>query len=194
MHPRFIIGAIKKVVEPVGEAWPDNKIYNELGRRLAPKYWFGSVEVMLDYQLRKANINWKEFSQMGFLAKMGKEQPYYKYKTNYWKKGGGFATNTGKVELYSTVMEKLGYDPLPYYQEPNESPYSTPELAQEYPLILSAGGRSPYYFHSQYRQVPGCGKDNHILRCKCTLKLRKRWGLGMETGYGLKRQEVESSK
>ena len=154
MHPRFMIGAINKVVEPMGEAWPDNKIFNELGKRLAPKYWFGSVEEMLDYELRKANITWKEFSRLGFLAKMGKDQPYYKYKTDYWRKGDGFATNTGKVELYSTVMEQLGYDPLPYYIEPNESPYSTPELAQEYPLILSAGGRVPYYFHSQYRQLP----------------------------------------
>jgi anaerobic selenocysteine-containing dehydrogenase len=154
MHPRFIIGAIKKVVEPAGEAWPDNKIYNELGKRLAPEYWFNDVDEMLDYQLRKANITWEEFCQLGFLAKMGKEQSYYKYKTDYWKKGGGFPTNTGKVELYSTVMEKLGYDPLPFYMEPNESPYSTPELAGEYPLVLSAGGRSPYYFHSQYRQVP----------------------------------------
>jgi len=91
---------------------------------------------------------------MGFLAKMGKDQPYYKYKTDCWRKGGGFPTNTGKVELYSTVMEELGYDPLPYYIEPNESPYSTPELVKEYPLILSTGGRRPYYFHSQYRQVP----------------------------------------
>ncbi len=154
MHPRFMIGAINKVVDPPGEAWPDNKIFNELGKRVAPQYWFNSIEEMLDYELRKASITWKEFSRMGFLAKMGKDQPYYKYRTDYWRKGGGFPTPTGKVELYSTVMEKLGYDPLPYYREPNESPYSTPELAEEYPLILSAGGRQPYYFHSQYRQVP----------------------------------------
>jgi anaerobic selenocysteine-containing dehydrogenase len=38
--------------------------------------------------------------------------------------------------------------------EPNESPYSTPDLFKEYPLILSTGGRLPYYFHSQSRQVP----------------------------------------
>lgn len=153
-HPLFMIGAVNKVVEPPGEAWPDNKIYNELGKRIAPECWFGDVEEMLDYQLRKAKITWKEFSELGFLAKMGKDQPYYKYRTDYWQKGGGFPTSTGKVELYSTVMEKLGYDPLPLYREPNESPYSTPELARNYPLILSTGGRLPYYFHSQYRQVP----------------------------------------
>jgi anaerobic selenocysteine-containing dehydrogenase len=154
MHPRFVVGAINKVVDPPGEAWPDNKIFNELGKRIAPEHWFDNVGEMLDHQLRKANMTWKEFSGVGFLAKTGQDQPYYKYRTDHWREGGGFPTPTGKVELYSTVMEELGYDPLPYYREPNESPYSTPELAKEYPLILSAGGRQPYYFHSQYRQVP----------------------------------------
>ncbi len=154
MHPRFMIGAINKVVDPPGEAWPDNKIFNELGKRIAPQYWFEDVEEMLDYELRRAKITWKEFSQMGFLARTGKDQPYHKYRTDYWRKGGGFSTATGKVELYSTVMEELGYEPLPCYREPNESPYSTPHLAREYPLILCAGGRQPYYFHSQHRQVP----------------------------------------
>ncbi len=154
MHPRFFVSAIKKVIEPPGEAWPDNKIFNELGKRLAPNYWFDDVEKMLDYQLRKAGISWKQFKRLGILAKTGKKQIYYKYNTDYWKKGGGFGTPTGKVELYSTVMERLGYDPLPYYKEPNESPYNTPELSEEYPLILSTGGRLPWYFHSQYRQIP----------------------------------------
>jgi anaerobic selenocysteine-containing dehydrogenase len=154
LHPRFWVGAINKTVEPRGEAWPDNKIFNELGKRLAPNYWFNDVEEMLDYQLRKANVRWKEFSEMGFLAKTGTEQTYYKHKTDYWRKGGGFRTNTGKVELYSTVLEELGYDPLPSYREPAESPYSTPELAREYPFILTTGDRVTYYFLSQYRQIP----------------------------------------
>ncbi|HUW64077.1 MAG TPA: molybdopterin-dependent oxidoreductase [Spirochaetia bacterium] len=154
MHPRFMIGAINKVVEPPGEAWANNKIFNELGKRLAPQYWFDNVEEMLDHQLRKANISWREFSNLGFLAKMSNEQPYFKYQTDYWQKGGGFATPTGKVELYSTIMERLGYDPLPFYREPPESPYAASALAKDYPLILSTGVRSPNYFLSQYRQVP----------------------------------------
>jgi anaerobic selenocysteine-containing dehydrogenase len=154
MHPRFMIEAHNKVVDPPGEAWQDSKIFNEIGKRVAPQYWFENVEKMLDYQLRKANITWKQFSEMGFLARMGKDQIYYKYKTDFWRKGGGFPTPTGKMELYSTVLEKLGYDPLPYFREPGESPYSTPELAKEYPLILSTGYRQPFYFLSQYRNIP----------------------------------------
>jgi anaerobic selenocysteine-containing dehydrogenase len=168
MHPRFYVAAINKAVEPPGEAWGDNKIVLELGKRVAPKYWwFKDVEEMLDYQLRKGKITWKEFSKMGVIAKTGEEQTYYKYKMDGWRKatklpfmperkmtGPGFPTPTGKVELYSTILEDMGYDPLPYFKEPNESPYSTPKLYREYPLILSTGGRLPYYFHSQYRQIP----------------------------------------
>jgi anaerobic selenocysteine-containing dehydrogenase len=154
MHPAFYVTAVNKAVDPPGEAWPDNKILNEIGKRVAPEHWFKDVEEMLDYMVREAGMTWAEFKKKGFIAKTGKDQPYYKYKTDYWRKGGGFDTPTGKVELYSTVLESLGYDPLPYYVEPNESHYSTPELAKEYPLILSTGGRPPYYFHSQYREIP----------------------------------------
>ncbi len=64
----------------------------------------------------------------------------------------GFATRTNKAELWPTILEDLGYDPLPTYIEPHESPYSSPELAKEYPLVLSTGGRFQPMFHSEYRQ------------------------------------------
>lgn len=153
-HPRFYIAAINKAVDPPGEARSDYWIFNELGKRIAPEHWFGSVEEMFDYILRRSGLTWQEFKEKGFLARTGREQLYYKYKTDYWRKGGGFRTRTGKVELYCTTLEQLGYDPLPYYVEPNESPYSTPELFREYPLILMTGIRSPFFFHSQYRQLP----------------------------------------
>jgi anaerobic selenocysteine-containing dehydrogenase len=53
--------------------------------------------------------------------------------------------------LYSTILEKLGYDPLPYYEEPAESPVRTPEVAKEYPLILNTGGRFMPQHHSEFR-------------------------------------------
>jgi len=74
-----------------------------------------------------------------------------KYK-KYEKKG--FNTPSGRVELYSTIFKKHGYDPLPTFQEPPESPVSTPELAKEYPLILITGGRNIAYFDTEGRQIP----------------------------------------
>jgi len=155
MHPRFMIEAINKCVEPPGEAWPDNKIALEIGKRVAPEYWpWNTVEEMLDYQLRKGHITWKEFSKQVVCACTGKDQIYYKYKTDYWRKGGGFPTPTGKLELYSTVLQEMGYDPLPHFVEPGESPISTPELAKEYPYVLTSGYRAPFYFLAQYRNIP----------------------------------------
>ncbi|MBR3690250.1 MAG: dehydrogenase, partial [Eggerthellaceae bacterium] len=44
--------------------------------------------------------------------------------------------------------------PLPYFQEPPYSPYSTPELAEEFPLVLTTGARTWASFHSENRQQP----------------------------------------
>jgi anaerobic selenocysteine-containing dehydrogenase len=154
MHPRWFIEAHNKCVEPPGEAKSDAWIFNEIGKRVAPKYWFKDVKTLLDYELRKGNITWDKFSENIISGCFGPDQQYYKYKTDYWRKGGGFPTPTGKMELYSTVLENMGYDPLPYFKEPGESPYSTPELAKEYPLVLTTGFRSPFYFLAQYRNIP----------------------------------------
>jgi len=66
----------------------------------------------------------------------------------------GFETPSGKVEAYSAGLERYGYDPLPTYVEPAESPLSTPELARVYPLVLTTGARSLEYIHSRFRNVP----------------------------------------
>jgi len=154
MHPRFMIEAHNKVVEPPGEAKSDLWIFNEIGKRVAPKYWFENEEACLNDELKKGDLTWKDFSQRLVSGCWGKDQVYYKYKTDYWRKGGGFPTPTGKFEFYSKALEALGYDPLPQYNEPGESPYSTPELYKEYPVVMSSGYRQPFYFLSQYRNIP----------------------------------------
>jgi anaerobic selenocysteine-containing dehydrogenase len=154
MHPRFMIEAHNKVVEPPGEAKSDVWIFNELGKRVAPEYWFEDVEACLDDELKKGNLTWKEFSQRLVSGCWGKDQVYYKYKTDYWRQGGGFPTPSGKFEFYSLPLKQLSYDPLPQFVEPGESPYSTPELFKEYPLVMSSGYRQPFYFLGQYRNIP----------------------------------------
>ncbi|MFH1567298.1 MAG: molybdopterin-dependent oxidoreductase [Gemmatimonadota bacterium] len=62
---------------------------------------------------------------------------------------GELATTTGKVELYSTVLEKLGYDPLPAYLEPR----IPTEIQQKYRFINLSGCRFRPYHHSEFRHV-----------------------------------------
>jgi anaerobic selenocysteine-containing dehydrogenase len=49
---------------------------------------------------------------------------------------GGFGTPSGKCELYSARMAKLGLDPLPTYTPPHEDPLTRLDLAARFPLQL----------------------------------------------------------
>ena len=135
--------ARQKCVE-IGEAWQDHRIFQELGKKMGQEWW-DTVEDALDYLLEPAGLTWEKFKEVGYLQG---EMVYHKYKER------GFSTPTGKVELYSTVLEKWGYDPLPKYTEVFESPVSKPELAEKYPYILNAGLRTPTFFHSANRMIP----------------------------------------
>ena len=135
--------ARQKAVE-IGECWQDHKIFQELGKKMGQEWW-DTVEDALDYLLEPTGLTWEQFKEKGYLKG---EQVYYKYKEK------GFSTPTGKVELYSTVLEKWGHDPLPKYTEIPESPVSRPDLLEDYPYILNAGLRTPTFFHSANRMIP----------------------------------------
>jgi len=136
----------QKTVEPLEECKSDYEILNELARRLGfGEYMFKSEEEFGDYMLKDWGITFEEFKKLGILSV---PNIYKKYEKS------GFKTPSGKVELYSKFLEDLGFDPLPSYREPDLSPVSTPELAKEYPLIITTGGRVPVFRHSELRNIP----------------------------------------
>ena len=67
----------------------------------------------------------------------------------------GFKTVTGKIEFDSLELREQGYDGLPIYKEPQESPVASPELFKQYPLVLTSGGRQKYFTHSQQHNIEG---------------------------------------
>ena len=138
--------AQQKVIQ-TGECVQDEEIMIELARRMSLGANTESLDEVLAAQLGVTlGISFDELKQKGHV---NVPLTYQKYKAI-----GGFLTPTRKVELYSTRLEQLGYDPLPHYSEPPESPLSTPELTREYPLVLTTGGRIPFYFNSEFRQLP----------------------------------------
>jgi anaerobic selenocysteine-containing dehydrogenase len=82
---------------------------------------------------------------------------YEKYKTGHLRKDGkpGFETPSGKFEISSHLLRKHGYEPLPIYEEPSEGPIGSPELAKEFPLVLTTGTRIQSAFRSQHLNIPG---------------------------------------
>ncbi|MCZ7562971.1 MAG: hypothetical protein M5U08_03460 [Burkholderiales bacterium] len=89
----------------------------------------------------------------------------------------GFKTPTGKIELYATRLEKLGYAPLPYYAEPPESPLSVPDVAEEFPLVLTTGGRIPFFFNSEHRQIPNLRRARRDPRAEIHPETAARHGI-----------------
>jgi len=134
-----------KVVQ-VGECKSDHEMLNELARKVGQgAYWWESFEGALDWILEPMGMTWQEFKQKG--EDLRGEVRYRKYESK------GFSTPTRKFELFSTLLEKWGHDPLPQFREPPESPLSSPELYKEYPYILITGRRLPGFSHTENRQV-----------------------------------------
>lgn len=147
-----------KAVE-VGECKSDWEINLEMAKRLSTKpFKYNTVKEIFDDRLKVAGKTFEGLAKKGSweMCPEGPTKPYHRWKRGLLRADGkpGFRTITGKVELWSKLQEQWGLDPLPYYQEPEEGPISTPELWKEYPLILNSGRRSSVFFHSEHRMIP----------------------------------------
>lgn len=152
-NPAFM-GAINKALE-VGECRSDIEVCIELGKRLNPEWW--PFEDAADFFNQQVDSEFDfDFDE---LREQGLYQPkytYHKYEKGMQRADGepGFDTVTGKVELYSTLFDAWGEDPLPYFEEPRWSQVSKPDDAEEFPLLMTTGAREYTSFHSEHRQVP----------------------------------------
>jgi len=143
----------------VEECKSDWEINLELAKRLSTvPFKYNTTKELFNDRFKVAGLNFDEVAEKGswIMPPEGPSKPYRRYERGLLRKDGkpGFNTSTGKVELYSRLLEEWGLDPLPYYEEPEEGPISTPELWKKYPLILNSGRRSPVFFHSEHRQIP----------------------------------------
>ncbi len=149
MHGLPYIMLRKKVIEPLGECWPDWKIWSELGRKMGygEHFPWETDEEMTEMLLAPSGITLKQLRDKpgGFFYT---EKNYDRYKKK------GFKTPSGKIELFSETFKEAGFDPLPVHTEPTQSPVTNTELAKEYPLILITGARDINYIHGQLRHIP----------------------------------------
>jgi len=148
-YRNHMVAVAHRIIEPIGNSKEDWEIWAELSRRMGYadyfpwkdsdelfKYWLESSQVSLD-QL-KQNPGGVHYGQREF-------QKYLK---------DGFNTPSKRVEIYSELMEKSGYAPLPTFREPAESPLSRSDLVEKYPLILTTGAKTVNYLHSECRNLP----------------------------------------
>lgn len=154
------------VVDPIGECKTDETIFMELCRRMGKDWGAAHLDEILDQRLARIrtfpgyeDLTLSELRKTGWAAV---PVQYQQYLTRAARGQKAFPTPTGKIELYSTIMESFGFDPLPNYQEPPESPLSTPDLWKEYPLVLTTGTRINAFFLSENRQMPSLRRQNPV--------------------------------
>jgi len=143
----------RKKMAHFAEARDDRDVIFDLAHRLGLHEafpWKDSTEY-LNWVLQDTGLNFEQFCERGIIMS---EMRYRKYETE------GFQTPSGKFEICSSIMEGMGLSPLPLYREPPLSPFSTPELAKEFPLILSSGAKVRYFFHSELRQIDTLRRAN----------------------------------
>jgi len=131
------------------ECRQDEWIQDELSRRLDLPGCEETYRSIMDYQLEPLNLTYDELKEMGHYII---PHEYKKYEAK------GFRTPTRKVELNCRALERMGYDALPTFVEPPESPVSQPDVAEKFPFVLITGSRKKEFFHSEQRQIASLRK------------------------------------
>ncbi|MEO1192311.1 MAG: molybdopterin-dependent oxidoreductase [Pseudomonadota bacterium] len=134
------------VLPSLGESKSDVEIVFALAQRLGfgEQFWDGDWDASLRALLEPSGVSLEELRAAPGGLSRPQETRYRKYEET------GFKTPSGLVEVFSEQLQAIGQDPLPGYVEPAMSPVSRPELAADFPLVLTTA-KSLHYCHSQHR-------------------------------------------
>jgi anaerobic selenocysteine-containing dehydrogenase len=145
------------VVSPVGEARSDLEVIFDLAVRLGlgEHFFGGDVAEGWRYQLEPSGVSVEQLRDDPSGVSLPLVTRYRKYAAVDGDGApAGFATPTGRIELYSQEFLEIGQPPLPTFTEPATSPRSRPDLAEEFPLVLTCA-KSLHFCETQHRQVAG---------------------------------------
>lgn len=137
------------IVPPRGEARADIDLVFDLAVRLGlgQHFWNGDVEAALRHYLAPSGITPEQLRLAPRGIRYPLETTHLKYRRN------GFATPSGKLEIFSDALQAIGQPPLPVFQEPAHSPARRRGGDRRFPLVLTSA-KTPLYCHSQHRNLP----------------------------------------
>jgi len=147
------------VVAPIGESRADTDIVFDLACRLGlgEHFWEGDVDAGYRHQLGPSGITLEELRAHPEGVRVPLETRYRAFADERNGRLEGFATPTGKAELYSEQFLAQGFSPLPAYEEPLVSLRSRPDLAEAYPLVLTCA-HTTHFCETQHRGIASLRK------------------------------------
>ena len=128
------------VADAPEEACSTFRFWCDLAHRmgLAEHFPWKSIEELHDHRLAPSGRSWEQFQESVVM-----DIPAPKFR-KYRKTG--FATPSGKVELSSSILADLGFDPLPYHRP-------APQPSAEYPYLVFSGVREDPFFQTGQRNI-----------------------------------------
>jgi anaerobic selenocysteine-containing dehydrogenase len=167
------------VVEPLAERRSDTWIIFELAKRMgfAEQFWRGDIESGYAYELQPAGVTLDQLKTVPGGISLPAE-PVYEKHARPGKDGRphGFATPSKKVELYCLPFAANGIAALPEYIEPAMSPLSRPDIAADFPLVLT-NAKFTTFVHSQQRALPSLRKSSPEPSAEMHPKTAERYGI-----------------
>lgn len=143
------------VVPPLHDSRPDLEIVFDLADALGlgDAFFGGDLDAAWDHHLGAAGLSIQGLRAQPSGVRSDLVTRYRKYAEPDPATGNptGFATPSGRMELYATPYRDAGYDPLPRYTEPVDSP--TPDGCEDYPLVLTSF-RVMQFIGPQNRNIP----------------------------------------
>jgi anaerobic selenocysteine-containing dehydrogenase len=182
----------KKCIEPLYESRSEWKAYPDLAQRLgmADAFPWKSEEELVSFELGPSGLSFD------YLLNEKPEGDFYQEK-QYGIREGLFRTPTGKIEIYSDALARVGFNPLPDYTEPEQSPMRAENaFLDQYPLILSTGHRNYYFTHSQHRNVAALREQSLEPEAEIGPETARRFGIengalaAVQTNRGKVRMKV----
>jgi len=153
--------ARNQVVERMGDYKSDYEFWLDLAVRMGygEDFWHGSIKECMNYQLENFGITMEELRTYPNGIVFDNVPPIFeKYERMFSLRSPRLSRAPylpqGKVAIYNTTFEENGFNPLPEWVEPPESPTGTPELLNKYPLIFSDSHTSEVYNAGWLRNVP----------------------------------------
>lgn len=145
----------RPAIEPLGECRPNTDVFRGLARRMG----FGSeLFDVSDERLARIAL-WEESPSVpshmsGLTVDVLTNEGPQKIRTSaeHPFASGRFPTPSSKCELKCARLADIGFDPLPTFIPPAESPQSAPELAARYPLQL-VSPPSPHFLNSTFGEI-----------------------------------------
>ena len=152
VHPwgHLWIGWNEAAIEPVGESCSNTELFRRLASAMGytEPALFDSDDELLAQALPTIDLD--ELRSNGWVRAAYPEdgRPFG---------DGVFDTTSGRVELASDLLERLGHPRVPTFVAPRESPLGDPALAAEYPLQLLTPKHHTRFLNSSYPQLPKHG-------------------------------------